>query len=233
MPRIDLGSDLLNYIIKQNIQPGEKLPTINELKESDKLGISVGKVREQLEVARAMGLVDVRSKVGMTLRPYSFAPIARLSLLYALARDPRTFDQISDLRTHIEFVFWHQACETLQPDDFDTMQVCIEMAEKKLNDDWIRIPNDEHRTFHMTVFKRIDNPFVTGILEAYWDAYEASEANTYADYNYLRSVWDYHQRILDAIKRDDPDAAQALFLEHTRLLKHQVTDRSNNAKGAD
>ncbi len=38
--------------------------------------------------------------------------------------------------------------------------------------------------FHLTIFKHLENPFVLGLLEAYWDAYEAVELNRYADYRY-------------------------------------------------
>ena len=60
MSHIDLGSDFLNYIVDSGLQPGDRIPSINELQEQEHLGISVSKVREQIEVARALGLVEVR-----------------------------------------------------------------------------------------------------------------------------------------------------------------------------
>ncbi len=221
MPAVDLGSDLLNYIIEQGLAAGDRLPTITELAEDDQLGMSSGKIREQLEVARALGIVDVRSRAGTHLKPYSFTPAVTLSLLFALAQDPRMFALYSEIRTHIEYAFWHEACAVLQEDNIATMRQCITTARAKLSDDWIRIPHDEHRRFHITVFSRLENPFVIGLLEAYWDAYETIHLNTYADYSYLRAVWDYHERILNAICADDVDQAQQLFMEHTKLLRYQ------------
>jgi DNA-binding FadR family transcriptional regulator len=221
MSPIDLGSDLLNFIVSQGFKPGDRLPTITELTSDDHLGISTSKVREQLEVARALGLVDVRSRTGTRLKDYDFAPAVRLSVLYALAQDPEAFQQFSMLRTHLEYALWHEACALLQDEDIATLRTCIQQARHKLSGDWIRIPHPEHRTFHLTIFKRLDNPFVSGLLEVYWDAYEAVHLNTYADYSYLQSVWDYHERILEAICEDDIDHAQALFLEHTTLLRYQ------------
>ena len=57
-----------------------------------------------------------------------------------------------------------------------------------------------------------------GLLEAYWDGYEAVELNTYADYRYLEKVWQYHERIVDAICSGDYVQGQALLIEHMRLL---------------
>ena len=85
----------------------------------------------------------------------------------------------------------------------------------------MRIPNEEHRTFHLTVFKRLENPFVMGILEAYWDAYNAVELNRYSDYSYLQQVWTYHERIFEAICAGDYDRAKALFIDHTNLIRFQ------------
>ena len=36
----------------------------------------------------------------------------------------------------------------------------------------IHIPHKEHREFHTAIYRHLNNPFVLGILDAYWDAYE-------------------------------------------------------------
>jgi DNA-binding FadR family transcriptional regulator len=221
MSSIDLGSDLLNYIAESDLQDGDRLPTISELQDENHLGISTSKVREQLEVARALGLVEVRSKTGTRLKTYSFTPAVRLSLLFALARDPACFELFSELRNHIEQAFWHEACSLLHDEDKVLMWDCVHAAREKLTSEWIRIPHSEHRTFHLTVFSRLENPFVIGLLEAYWDAYDAIQLNSYAEYDYLQAVWDYHERIIDSICVADYDTALAAFVEHTQLLRHQ------------
>jgi DNA-binding FadR family transcriptional regulator len=221
MPHIDLESELLNFISNGHYQPGDRLPTISDLQSEERLGLSTSKIREQLEVARALGLVEVRSKTGMRLKEYSFTPAVRLSLFCALAKDLSLFEQFSELRKHVEIAFWHEACVLLTPEDITEMKACVEEAHNKLSDERIQIPNAEHRQFHMTIFRRLNNPFVIGILEAYWDAYDAVELNRYSDYDYLQRVWEYHARILDAICQSDYAAAQQLYIEHTRLLRYQ------------
>jgi DNA-binding FadR family transcriptional regulator len=222
MSHIDLDSELLEYIVKNGFQAGDRLPTINELQEKEHLGISISKVREQLEVARALGLVEVRSKTGMRMKEYSFAPAVRLSLFCALALDPHNFEFFSQLRNHIETSFWNEACTTLNEEDKAEMRTCVESARRKLNSrPHIMIPNEEHRRVHLTVFKRLDNPFVMGVLEVYWDAYDAIELSRYADYDYHQRVWDFHEQILDAICAGDYDRARDLLVEHTQLIRFQ------------
>jgi hypothetical protein len=53
-------------------------------------------------------------------------------------------------------------------------------AWEKLHSPQVKIPHEEHRQLHMVIYQRLDNPFVLGMLEAYWEAYEALNY-TYAD----------------------------------------------------
>lgn len=223
MSQIDLQSELLNYLAQGEHQPGDRLPTLHELKDASHLNLSVSKIREQLEVARALGIVDVRSKAGMHLKPFSFTPAVSLSLMYALATDIHNFELFGSLRIHIETAYWHEAVNLMQPEDYGDMRQQIDEARRKLsNPRWIQIPHDEHRNFHMAVFKRLDNPFVTGLLEAYWEAYKAVELNRYADYTYHQNVWNYHEQILERLEANAITSARELFIEHTRLLRVQM-----------
>lgn len=222
---INLGSDFLNYIIRQGYQPGDRLPSIQELTADTRLDMSANKVREQLEVARQMGWVEVRSKRGTRVKDYAFTPAVRLSALYAMACGER-FEDFASLRNHVESAYWQEACALLTDADLNIMQGCIDSANQKLDSPPIHIPNPEHRLFHLTVFKNLDNTFVLGILEAYWDLYEEVGINRYMDYSYLRRVWDYHSRILELIRAGRFEEAQRAFVEHTRLLRHEPNNAS-------
>jgi len=68
-------------------------------------------------------------------------------------------------------------------------------------------------------------PFVSGILEAYWEAYEAVGLSLYSDYQYLREVWTYHEAIVNAIIAGDWDQGHRLLAEHTALLRYRETAR--------
>jgi DNA-binding FadR family transcriptional regulator len=214
-----LNSDLLGYILSHGCQPGNKLPSLEKL--SAELKISTGKLREQLEVARALGFVDVRPKRGIRVAPYSFFEAVRFSLMYSLANDPSQFDAFGQLRNTVEAAFWHEAVARLTPDDHDRLRELIAAAWAKLRGQPIQIPHAEHRALHLTIFSRLPNPFVQGLLEAYWDAYEAVGLSLYSDYHYLRDVWTHHEGIVDAIIAGDLDAGHRLLVHHTGLLRHR------------
>lgn len=216
MIRDQILPEFLSYLLTNASQPGDRLPSLNEM--SSALGISVGKLREQLEVARTLGLVDVSPRRGITRTAYSFLPSVRLSLLTALTIDRQHFDAFSNLRFHLEITYWHEAVVLLTEEDKAYLRALIARAWEKLSQPRVQIPYQEHRELHMTIFRRLQNPFVLGLLEAYWDGYEAVELNTYADYDYLQSVWDYHKRIVDAIVTQEYATGRKLLIEHMQLL---------------
>ncbi len=226
----ELDSDFLRHIVNSGYQPGDRIPALGEL--SGTLNISVGKLREQMEVARSLGLVDVRPRTGMRLESYDFLPAVRLSLLFALATDPNYFQSFSALRNHIESSFWHEAVSLLTDDDKRELASLMQSAWTKLNGATIQIPHLEHKNLHLLIFSRLNNPFVKGLLEAYWEAYEAVELNLFSDYQYLREVWEFHQRIVDSIIDGDANSGQALLNEHTNLLRHRVVPEERNGAAA-
>jgi DNA-binding FadR family transcriptional regulator len=213
-----VDSEFLQYLLRHASQAGAggRLPSLSEI--SAETGVSVGKLREQLQVARMLGLVEISPRRGMRLLPYNFLPAVRLSLMMALSLDRDAFHHFSALRTHLETAFWDEAVSLLTEADRCELLGLVERARLKLSQDRIQIPHQEHRAFHLAIYSRLHNPFVVGLLEAYWDGYEAVELNTYADYGYLQEVWGYHGRIAGALARGDHALGKRLLIEHMTLI---------------
>jgi DNA-binding FadR family transcriptional regulator len=218
---MNLENDLFNYLAthQNGSDDPDRIPPLGDL--SVEMGVSIPKLREQLGAARTLGLVEVRPRTGIRRKTYSFAPAVTNSLLYAVARDSARFADFSDLRVRLEAAYWHDAVCALTPEDVLELTGLVEQAWARLNGSPITIPHAEHRRLHLIIFRRLDNPFVTGLLESYWTAYEAVELNAYTDLAYLREVWTYHERIVQAIAAGNPEASLAAFVEHTNLLSHR------------
>ena len=208
-------SEFLRYLAAHQ-QEEAGLPALTDL--SRELGISVASLREQLEVARALGLVEVRPRTGIRRLTYSFLPAVRQSLAYAMSLDASNFEAFADLRKNVEAAYWKEAAQKLTAEDHGQLKTLLENAWRKLNGASIQIPHEEHKQLHLLIYSRLQNPFVHGILEAYWEAYEAIGLNVFTDYNYLQEVWRYHQRMVDAICEQNYEVGYQAMLEHTDLL---------------
>lgn len=216
--RLDkLDSPFLNYLIERHIAPGDRLPTLAEI--GQELGMSVGKLREQLEVARSEGFVSVRPRLGIQREPFDFAEVMRNGMLFGIATGEASFEQFSHLRQTVELGFWDTAVVALTDADIQHLQSLVNQAWGKLRGDPIHVPNAEHRELHLTIFRRLDNPFVQGVLEAYWDAYEATELTRFVTYDYWLEVWTYHEQIVAALHEKDFVRGQQLLKQHFSLLR--------------
>lgn len=228
MPANFLESDFLHYLIAQHISPGDRVPTLNEI--STELGISVGKLREQLEVARMLGVVSVRTRVGIQREPFDFLPAIRQGVFFGLESGEAKFDHISKLRQALEISFWETAVAQLTAADVAELKRLVACAWEKLRGDPIHVPTAEHRDLHLTIFSRLDNPFVQGLLEAYWEAYAAMQITRLMEYSYWVDVWKYHERIVAALEIQNFALGKELLIRHFSLLRPPL-GRDNGAGG--
>jgi len=213
--------EFMCYLVEvvQDDNQRDQLPSLAEL--SNKLDVSVARLREQLEMAKALGLVEVRPRTGIRLLPYSFLPAVRNSLWFALETNRLNFDAYSDFRNHVEEAYWFEAVVMLTDEDQLELRNLVDSAWQRLRNPQVVIPHSEHRGIHLGIFKRLDNPFVLGVLEAYWEAYEAIGLNLYTGYDYLERVWQYHEQMVDAILQGDYLAGYRALVDHKDLLYHR------------
>lgn len=209
-------SKFLYYLSSQYKQGTESILKITEL--SNTLGVSPSVVREQLEVAKSLGLVEVKPRTGIKLLPYSFKPAIVESIAYAINININYFEALSNLRNHIESCYWHEAVNNLTIEDIVQLRALVDSAISKLTSDPITIPQTEHREFHLKIFQRINNIFVTGILEAYWDMYDAVGLTYYLDRTYLTRVWNFHKEMVVAIEKGDAMGGYQALIKHMNLL---------------
>src|SRR5690242_5980911 len=122
-------SEFLRYLAThEEVENG--LPTLKKL--SLELGVSMASLREQLEVARALGLVEVKPRLGTRRRDYSFTPAVRQSLSYALSLNNEHFRDYAELRNHVESAFWYKAAEKLTDQDKLELKAIVTRAWEKL-----------------------------------------------------------------------------------------------------
>lgn len=212
-------SEFLRYLASHP-EADDKLPSLSEL--SRELNISLASLREQLEVARALGFVEVRPKTGTRRLTYSFTPAIRQSLGYALALNDEHFRQFAEMRNHLEAAYWTEAVQLLTDEDKEELKNIIARAWEKLRGTLVQVPHEEHRKLHLMIYSRLENPFVIGVLESYWEAYEAVGLNVFAgSYEYLQEVWRYHQVMVESICSGKFEAGYEALVRHTDLLYHR------------
>ena len=215
---------ILDYLVTEEMLCDEdtasKLPPIGSL--AKELGVSHGKLREDFIAAQAYGMVEMRPGDGTYVRPFDFYSAIRPAVIYGIACDKHNFDKFYRLRAQLEVGFWEEAIRKLLPEDFTKLERIIQRAENRLSSSPIEIPHREHRVFHMMVFSRLNNPFVLGLLKAYWDGYEAVELHRYFDISYYEEMWRYHKQIVELMKVGEIQQSQQVLKDHFAILETRL-----------
>ncbi|MBN1814356.1 MAG: FadR family transcriptional regulator [Anaerolineae bacterium] len=223
-----LPYSIFRYIIDEGCvarERGEelKLPPMDELAES--LGVSRGKLREELIAIQAYGIAEMRPGDGTYVLPFDFYTATKILALYAIECDRKHFDHLYEVRVQLEFAFWERAARSLTQEDKNRLQRIVEQAEKKLHGTPVEIPHSEHREFHTTIFGKLDNEFAQGILKAYWDAYEAVGLHRYFDLSYYESMWDSHRKMVAAIVEGRYEDGREILTHHFTLLGDRLQSK--------
>lgn len=209
---------LLSYLAS-NAKEGKSIPSIAQL--SEDLRLSTSAVREQLEVARQLELVEVKTKTGIQTSAFSAAPAICLAYRYGLEMQPDLIWDLLSVRQHLELSYWQEAVVNLTKKEVDYLAEIIETAFKKLNSRPVIIPIEEHKEFHLAIYRPLNNNFLNGILESYWNISLETGIHNLTDKTYLQSVWAYHQKMQQAIAAKEYDLGYQALLTHFELVKTQ------------
>ncbi len=212
---IDL--EFIAYLIAHTDNGSERLPPLAQISQETHLGI--GKLREQMAVARALGLIKASPKRGIVCQAYDFLPAVRMSLEVGIALEEERFLDFAELRARLEETFWADAVGSLNAHDLEELFALCQAATRKLEAAVVEIPHAEHRAFHLRIFARLGNPFVLALLTAYWDAYQTIAPKYYEDLDHLRRAWRFHYAITEALQAGEVAQSRTLHLEHMRLLE--------------
>jgi DNA-binding FadR family transcriptional regulator len=212
-------SELLKYFAAIPEGSDQRIPPLSEL--SKQLGISVATLREQLEVARLLGIVEIKPKAGIHKTGYSLKPALLASLTYAVDCNSQLFAHLSSLRKHLEAAYFIEAVQLLSTSDIEYLTFLNKKAQEKIRSIPPQLPNAEHREFHLGIYRRLNNPFVTSVLEVYWDLYRSTGLEIYPEMTYIDRVWQYHQRIVDAIRQGNLNLGMQILVEHMDLISQR------------
>jgi DNA-binding FadR family transcriptional regulator len=215
---------ILGYLIDTGLAACEdgpaKLPSMQAL--AREMGVSRGKVREELIAAQAYGIVEMRPGDGTYVLPFDIYDAVRPAVLYSIACDRENFEHYRKLRVYLEVTFWDEAIQALDADDLDRLAGIVARAEAKLSGSPIQIPHAEHRQMHMRIFSKLENPFVQGLLRAYWDTYEVIEMHLFYQLSHYEAMWTSHRAMVEALQDGRPEEGKDVLVEHFSILEHRL-----------
>jgi len=198
-------------IMSGGIQPGER---ILEREYAEKFGVSRTPVREALRLLERDGLVDFKSKRGVT------------------ARLPLTKDDVEEIFRLRELLQLNYACDTmknLSKSELLAMAACNAACAKALQEQNCREFFRHYDHFNHLLINGCKRTFVIRLL-AYLDSFDPITSVTSADadegddlllirlsvstWGRRQAAWKEHVAILDALQRRDLEAYKDALYTH-------------------
>lgn len=229
-PRQQVEEQVKGAILSGSLRAGERLP--GEVALAQQFGVSRTTVREALRSLATQGLIDknpgagggsfVRSTDSSSLRSALADSMHNLLMLGTIA-----FEEVANVRQHLEVPSVRLAALHRTDDELDELRGVLELQKTiSVDDDRVAALDEQ---FHGTIARASGNRVLASFVSA---LHMQTEPVHYLDLSpeVGRTTVRQHQRILQAIDAQDPDAAEEAMVEHLTYLRTHLLDYYRNGR---
>ncbi|MFZ5856852.1 MAG: FadR/GntR family transcriptional regulator [Chloroflexota bacterium] len=204
------------YIIENNLKPGDPLPSEGQL--ADDLGVGRGSVREAVKSLQSLGIVDVQHGTGLSVRELNFDPMLE-TFKFGMQFDARTIAELLQIRILLETAVIGSAVERIDASslqDLDDLLVQWE-SYNRAGKPFTELDEDFHRILYST----LDNQSLMQLFDVFWDAFWELELGDVIAPDPDKEL-QTHRRILDAVKARDAELARSLLTQHFDFVSERI-----------
>lgn len=217
-----LAERLREQILSGELRQGAALPVERAL--AADTGMSRTAVREALRMLEAEGLTETRPGRGggSFVRRPSLDTMDRSLTAFIDARQV-SFESLADVREALEPAVAELAARRRTNEDLAQIALHLHHQEQAGEDmDVFLLHNVE---FHMAIVRAGHNDLMLAIIRSLSAAiHRGTEANNVLDPETRHQTVRAHQRLLDAIRRQDAPAAREAMSKHLRAYRVMVVD---------
>ncbi len=204
------------YIIENNLKPGDPLPSEGQL--ADDLGVGRGSVREAVKSLQSLGIIDVQHGTGLSVRELNFDPMLE-TFKFGMQFDARSIAELLQIRILLETAVIGKAVEKIEPAALQDLEDLLALWEDHNRQGKSFIELDED--FHRILYSALDNKTLMQLFNVFWDAFwelELGDTLKPDPASELRK----HREILDAVKARDAELAHERLLRHFEFISEQI-----------
>lgn len=208
--RIDLiEKRIKEYILKNKLRPGDKLPTEEQLAAALQVGRTA--VRETFRRLEALGVVESYQGFGRVVREFNFDPILN-GLSYGLVFHGHNIMQLLEIRKALDDFFIRDAIQNLQAEDVARLEAIVQRMIEGGSDNANFYQQDHD--FHALLYERCGNPLAAQLFEITWKVRLHASDYHMAISEIQPGTVAEHATILAAIKQRDVALAREMLLTH-------------------
>lgn len=183
---LQVYDEIKNYIEKNHLAPGDKLPS--EMKMCEMLGVSRNVLREAIKSLEITGAVRSTPGVGIVIQEFN-TDFFLSNLIYSISDEKQLHKEIEELRRVLEIGFAKDAFDMISQEEMllleekaGAMESMLAKLKKSRSSVYGARFAETDAAFHRILFQSVDNRMLKSIIEFFWacDRYykvKTSESN--------------------------------------------------------
>ena len=204
---------LKEKICNGELQPGEKLPSENEL--CKLYDVSRTTVRQALANLSSLELIETRFGEGSFVKEAHFGNIVS-SLLKHIPAGKNAILEVIEFRQLIEAPIAKLACQKATPSDIELLQVIYNKMKEHQDD--LHLFGQADQEFHLAIAQICQNTYILKIYSIIADVLSNAFDDIIAERGNQAGL-KYHNLLLKAFISKDASAAQKLMQDHMDDLR--------------
>lgn len=209
---VELTRRLLDYILKGNVRPGEKIPAERQLSEA--LGVGRSAIREAIKALTVLGILEVRQGYGTYVKQTSSSLLTQSIEWGLLLGEKHTMDLV-EARMLFEVDIARLAAQRWEGTELDELRDILDRMKNASLSDFV----EADVQFHMKLCDMAKNSVLKNVLSNIrvllrtWIQCVIDKAGETA-FSYQD-----HYAIYEAVARRDPDGA-------AKAMEYHMSDAS-------
>jgi GntR family transcriptional regulator, transcriptional repressor for pyruvate dehydrogenase complex len=210
----EVASQIHRLIADGRLKPGDRLPSERELAEV--FGVSRSSVRDAIRVLEMRGLVEPKHGEGTLVRQVPLdAIVSPLADVLTASKDLTA--ELFDMRRILEPPVARAAAVRATPEDLEALDQILERQALRVRAGEVAIAEDNE--FHYRIATAAKNRVVLRVIDVVMDLLRESRVRWLQGPGRAHSSLAGHRRILDAIRRRDPDGAAEAMRVHVEEIE--------------
>lgn len=214
-------------IEKSNVQVGARLPAERQL--CEQLGVSRSSLREAIQQLITAGIIQSKAGAGTYLKqlPAHWSQHQIVEPLSGLIdQDPEYRFDVQEARMVLEGGTAWYAAQRATPNDLSNIRQCFEQIShfQTLGDDAQAAIADAK--FHLAIAEASHNLVLIQMMRSLFDLLQYNvmlgRRKVYTTPQHFEQLYDQHFQVMDAIERQDPEAARKAACGHIEFVVQRV-----------
>jgi GntR family transcriptional repressor for pyruvate dehydrogenase complex len=212
-----VAEQIQKLIAQGTLKAGDRLPPEREL--ATRFGVARSSIRDAVRTLEVMGILEPRQGAGTVVRDLSAESLV-VPLATVLVRKRELVSELLDVRRMLEPGLAARAAKNATVEEILELEDILRRQAEKLRRGEPSIEEDSE--FHYVIGRAARNSVVLKVLDVLMDLLRESRARSLQAPGRPERSYAGHVRVLRAIKRRDPVAAEKAVRKHLEEIESIV-----------